>query len=93
MPNFCICKGTNDRAYDLEDPTHHVIWTLVVDIQLLIPTEYTVSISPDIKAFGWVCKYINDQSLKLDLKWQYSNVENVQTVNWNVNLTKHKYGL
>ena len=78
MPDFHICQVINDRAYDLQDPTGHVRCTSVTDIKLLMPAEYIVSMLLDIKAFGWSCKYINDPSLMLDLKWQNGGVGNVQ---------------
>ena len=51
MPNFCLCKVINDRSYDLQDPTVHVIHSSMADLQLLMPTDYTVSILTVIKAF------------------------------------------
>ena len=93
MPNFCICEVINDRAYDIQDPTCHVRYVAVVGIQLIMPVEYIFSILPDIKTFGWACKYINDSCLMPDQIWQYSTVGNAQTLDQNVNVTKHKYGL
>ena len=69
MLHFHICKVNNDRAYDLQDPTGHARCTTLADIQLLMPAEYIVSLSPGIKAFGQECKYINDPSIMHDLKW------------------------
>ena len=42
----------------------------MIDIQLLMPAEYIVSMLPDVKALGWTCKYINDPSFMLHLKVQ-----------------------
>ena len=78
MPDICICKVINDRAYDLQDPTCHVRHASMADIQLLMSAEYIVHILPEIKVFGWGCMYINGPSLMADLKWQISSVGNVQ---------------
>ena len=54
MPNFYVCKVINNGAYDLQDTF----------------AEYIVSMLPDVKAFRWTDKYINDPSFMPDLKWQ-----------------------
>ena len=41
MPNFHICKGINNRAYDLQDLTGSVKCAAVADIQLIMPAEYS----------------------------------------------------
>ena len=53
----------NDRVYDLQDTSNYVRCAAVADIQFVIPAEYTVSMLPGEKAFGWTGKYINDLSL------------------------------
>ena len=72
MPNFHNCKGINDKAYDLCNPTDHVSCASVADIQLVMPAEYIVCMLPDIKTFGQEYKYINDPFLMPELKWQNS---------------------
>ena len=74
MPNGNTCKVIN--AYGLQEPTSHVKHTTVADIQLLVPAGYIVIMFPDIKAFGWACKYINDSSIMPYLKWHNSNLGN-----------------
>ena len=82
----------NDRAYDLQNPSGHIKCASVADMQLLMPARYTVSISINMKGFGWACKYINDP-LMPDLNWQHSSMENVQTLDKNINVIKHNYSL
>ena len=44
MPNIQqICIVINDKAYDLKDHTGHVKHSSVVDMQLVMATEYIVS--------------------------------------------------
>ena len=93
MPDFHICKVINNRPYDFEDPTGHVQHASVADIQLLMPAEYIVSMLPNIKAFGQAWKYINVPSMMPDLNWQHNSIGNVQTLDKNLNVTKHKFGL
>ena len=90
MPNFCICKAIKNRAYELQGPCGHVRCSTVADIQLLMPTECIVSMLLDIKAFGQLCKFINDPSLMPDLKWQKSNPSNVPKSYQNVDATKYR---
>ena len=56
-----------------------------------MPAEHIVSRLPDIKAFGWAYRYINDSSLMPDLGWQFSSED--KNVDKNVNTTKPKYDL
>ena len=62
MPNFHICKVIN-IAYDIQDSAGHVRFTSVADIPFLITPEYIISMLPNMKAFGWACKYIYDPFL------------------------------
>ena len=55
MPNFCICKVISDRASVLQDLTGHVRCATAADIQMLMSTEYSVTMLLDIKEFGWAC--------------------------------------
>ena len=84
MPSFHICKVINDRAYDPQDTSGHGRCASVADIQLLMPAECKVRLLPDITAFRWTHKYINDPFLMPHLKWQKSSVGYVQTLDKNV---------
>ena len=43
---------------------------------------------PDIKAFEWACKYINDSLLMPGFKWQSSDQTDVQKLDRYVKATK-----
>ena len=47
MSNFHICKVINYRTYNLHDPSGHICCASTVDIHMLMPPEYTVSLLPD----------------------------------------------
>ena len=38
--NVCICKDINDRAYALQVPSSHVLYSSGADIQFLMLAEY-----------------------------------------------------
>ena len=93
MSSFYIWKIINEKAYNLQDLTDHVRCAAVADIQLLISAEYIVSMLPDIKAFGLVCKHINVPSLMPDLRLQDKDHSYVQKLNKHLNAIKHRYNL